>query len=151
MQVQQVMSTGVLCAGPGDSVHSVVIHMLSRHCGAIPVVGAQHELIGIVSVRDIMLPMYPKLGDYIHDNVGTRDFLAMEEGYDAVLAMKVEQVMTRNPLALVPETPVLEAASLMGVKNFRRMPVARDGRLVGMVSIGDINRGLFFARMRRGG
>ncbi len=71
----------------------------------------------------------------------------MEQGYDAVLAMRVDAVMTRNPLALAPETPVLEAASWMGVKNFRRMPVTRDGKLVGMVSIGDINRGLFFARI----
>lgn len=149
MQVLEVMSRGVLSAAPGDSVRSVVIHMLSRHCGAIPVVEGDARLVGIVSVRDIMLPLYPKLGDYIHDNVGTRDFLAMEEGYDAVLSMRIDQVMTRNPLALAPETPVLEAASWMGVKNFRRMPVAADGRLVGMVSIGDINRGLFFARIGR--
>lgn len=147
MQVSEVMSSGVLSAAPGDSVRSVVIHMLSRHCGAIPVIEPDARIVGIVSVRDIMLPMYPKLGEYIHDNVGTRDFLAMEEGYDRVLAMRVDQVMTRNPLVLSPETPVLEAASWMGVKNFRRMPVARDGKLVGMVSIGDINRGLFFARI----
>ncbi|HNL23074.1 MAG TPA: CBS domain-containing protein, partial [Rhodocyclaceae bacterium] len=43
-------------------------------------------------------------------------------------------------------TPVLEAASYMGVKNFRRVPVVDKGALVGMVSVGDINRGLFFER-----
>jgi CBS domain-containing protein len=32
------------------------------------------------------------------------------------------------------------------MKNFRRIPVAEDGKLKGMVSIGDINRGLFFER-----
>ena len=93
MQVSEVMSSGVLSAAPGDSVRSVVIHMLSRHCGAIPVIEPDGTLVGIVSVRDIMLPMYPKLGDYIHDNVGTRDFLAMEQGYDAVLALSVVAVI----------------------------------------------------------
>jgi CBS domain-containing protein len=33
----------------------------------------------------------------------------------------------------------------MGLRSFRRIPVAEDGKLVGVVSIGDINRGLFFA------
>ena len=34
----------------------------------------------------------------------------------------------------------------MGRKNFRRIPVAENGKLLGMMSIGDINRGLFFNR-----
>jgi len=34
----------------------------------------------------------------------------------------------------------------MGVKNFRRIPVAEKGKLMGMLNIGDINRGLFFER-----
>jgi len=38
---------------------------------------------------------------------------------------------------------VLKAASYMGLKNLRRIPVVDDGELKGMVSIGDINRGMF--------
>jgi predicted transcriptional regulator len=54
--------------------------------------------------------------------------------------------MSLNPLTVSPRTPVLEAASYMGLKNFRRIPVVEKGTLVGMVSVGDINRGLFFER-----
>jgi CBS domain-containing protein len=54
--------------------------------------------------------------------------------------------MSRNPLTVAPHDPILEAASYMGLKNFRRMPVVDKGTLVGMVSIGDINRGLFFEK-----
>ena len=54
--------------------------------------------------------------------------------------------MSKNPLTVTPHDPVLEAASYMGLKNFRRIPVVDKGRLVGMVSIGDINRGLFFEK-----
>jgi CBS domain-containing protein len=52
--------------------------------------------------------------------------------------------MSPNPLTVSPETPILEAASYMGLKNFRRIPVVDQGMLVGIVSIGDIHRGLFF-------
>lgn len=149
MLVHDVMSTGVVTARETDTVRSVVVKMLNRNCGAIPVVGEDNRLVGIVTVRDVMLPLYPNYGDYIHDNVHSRDFIEMEEGYPAVLAKKVEEVMSTNPLTVSPNGPVLEAASFMGLKNFRRIPVVEKGKLVGMVSIGDINRGLFFTQPGR--
>ena len=146
MRIHDVMSTGVVTAEPTETVRDVVVKMLGRHCGAIPIVNGNHELLGIVTLRDVMLPMYPNYGDYIHDAVHSRDFLEMEHNYPEVLGKKAEEIMVRNPLTVSPETPILEAASYMGLKNFRRLPVADHGTLVGMVSIGDIHRGLFFAR-----
>ena len=146
MRIHEVMSTGVVTGTPTETVRDVVVKMLSRHCGAIPIVSANRELLGIVTLRDVMLPMYPNYGDYIHDAVHSRDFLEMEQNYPEVLGKKTEEIMVRNPLTVSPETPILEAASYMGLKNFRRLPVADHGTLVGMVSIGDIHRGLFFAR-----
>jgi len=146
MLVNDVMSTGVLTAHRTDTVRSVVVKMLNRHCGAIPVVEGDNQLVGIVTVRDVMLPLYPNYGDYIHDNVRSRNFIEMEEGYPEVLAKKVEEVMSTNPLTVSPNDPILEAASYMGLKNFRRIPVVEKGKLVGIVSIGDVNRGLFFEK-----
>ncbi len=146
MFVRDVMSTGVVTARKTDTVRSVVLKMLGRHCGAIPVVEDDDRLIGIVTLRDVMIPLYPNYGDYIHDNVHSRDFVEMEAGYQEVLAKKVEDVMSRNPLTVKSDNPILQAASYMGLKNFRRIPVVDKGKLVGMVSIGDINRGLFFAQ-----
>ncbi len=146
MRVRDVMSTGVVTGRRTDTVRSVVVKMLTRRCGAIPIVEDDDRLVGIVALRDVMLPMYPNYGDYIHDNVHSRDFLEMEKNYPEVLAKKAEEIMSRNPLVVTPETPILEAASYMGLKHLRRIPVVENGRLVGMVSIGDIHRGLFFAR-----
>ena len=147
MVVRDVMTTGVLTAGKKDSVRSVMAKMISRHCGAIPVVDDDNSLLGMVSVRDVLLPLYPNYGDYIHDSVRSRDFTGMEEGYADVLTKSVEEVMSLNPLTVAPSDPILEAASYMGLKNFRRIPVVEGGKLAGMVSIGDINRGLFFRQM----
>lgn len=144
MRVHDVMSTGVLTAKKTDTVRSVVVKMINRHCGAIPVVEGDGRLVGMITLRDVLLPMYPNYGDYIHDSVHSRDFIEMEEGYQEVLGKKVEEIMTRNSMTVSSDMPVLEAASYMGLKNFRRIPVVEKGILVGMVSIGDINRGLFF-------
>ncbi|MBA3753645.1 MAG: CBS domain-containing protein [Nitrospira sp.] len=146
MLVEDVMSTGVVTARSTESVRSVVTKMLSRHCGAVPVVEDHDRLIGMVTLRDVLIPLYPNYGEYIHDSVHSRDFIEMEEGYADVLNQKVGDVMSLNPLTVSPHNPVLEAASYMGLKNFRRIPVVDHGKLVGMVSVGDINRGLFFER-----
>lgn len=146
MLVHDVMSTGVVTTKKTDTVRSVVVKMLNRNCGAIPVVEDDNRLVGMVTVRDVMLPLYPNYGDYIHDNVHSRDFIEMEEGYPEVLAKKVEEIMSANPLTVSPNDPVLQAASYMGLKNFRRIPVVEKGKLVGIVSIGNINRALFLEK-----
>lgn len=144
MLVHEVMSTGIVTATKTDTVRSVVVKMMNRNCGAIPVIEGDAKLVGMVTLRDVLLPLYPNYGDYIHDNVHSRDFVEMEACYPEVLGRKVEEVMTSNPLTVGPCDPILEAASYMGLKNFRRIPVVNKDKLVGMLSIGDINRGLFF-------
>lgn len=145
MLVRDVMSKTVLCAKRTDTVQSAVAKMLGRRFGAIPIVSDDNRLIGIVTLRDVLLPLYPNYGEYIHDNVHGRDFIEMEEAYLEVLEKTVEEVMSYNPLTVSPDDPVLQAASYMGLKNFRRIPVVDKGMLAGMLSIGDINRGLFSA------
>ncbi|MFQ5582379.1 MAG: cyclic nucleotide-binding/CBS domain-containing protein [Mariprofundaceae bacterium] len=143
MQVSEVMTTGLLTAKPADTLRSVVQKMIMRRCGSLPVVDDKEALVGIVTIRDTMLPLYPNFGEYVHDTVHARDFAEMEENYKKVMCMKVKEVMTPNPMTVSPDDSVLKAASYMGLKNLRRIPVAENGKLVGMVSIGDINRGLF--------
>jgi CBS domain-containing protein len=146
MLVQDVMTAGVLTAKRSDTVRSVVIKMLNRRCGAIPVTDDDGHLLGVVTLRDVLLQLYPNYGDYIHDNVHSRDFVEMEDGYNEVLGRKVDEIMSQQPLTVAPHDPILQAASYMGLKNFRRIPVVAKDKLAGMVSIGDINRGLFFER-----
>jgi CBS domain-containing protein len=150
MFVHEVMSTGIVTATKADTVRSVVVKMMNRNCGAIPVIEGDAKLVGMVTLRDVLLPLYPNFGDYIHDTVHSRDFVEMEANYPEVLSRKVEEIMTPNPLTIEPSDPILEAASYMGLKNFRRIPVVNKDKLVGMLSIGDINRGLFFEQGMKG-
>lgn len=115
MRVYDAMSTGLVTAKKTDSVRSVVSKMLDRHCGAIPVVEDDNRLVGMVTLRDVVLPLYPNYGDYIHDAVRSRDFTEMEEGYPEVLGKKVEEIMSPNPLTVSPDAPILEAASYTGL------------------------------------
>jgi CBS domain-containing protein len=143
MKVSEVMTTGLVTVKPEDTLSNAVQKMIMRRCGSLPVINDHDELVGIVTIRDTMLPLYPNFGEYIHDAVNARDFESLEENYKRVMRMKVRDVMTPDPMSVSPDDPVLKAASYMGLKNLRRIPVTDQGRLAGIVSIGDINRGLY--------
>ncbi len=145
MKVRDVMTRGVLTCTPEDRLKSAMEKMVMRRCGGLPVVDGD-RLVAMLTIRDVMLPLYPNFGEYVHDAITAHDFEAMEENLPRVLQLKVREVMTPNPITADPGMPVLKAASLMGLKNLRRLPVVEDGRLVGIVSIGDISRGLFIHR-----
>lgn len=144
MEIRDFVDTGVPVAKRSDTVYSVVVKMISRDYGTIPIVEDDDTLIGVITLRDVMLPMYPNYGDYIHDTVAGRDFVLMEDGYGDVLKMKAEDIMTPNPMTVAPDSPLLKAASYMGLKNLRRIPVVEDGKYVGIVGISDVNKALFF-------
>jgi len=143
MKVSDVMTTTPLTCDEGDTLRTITEKMVMRRCGAIPVVDDNGNLTGIVTIRDTMLPLYPNFGEYVHDAVHGRDFEEMEENYKRVLCMKVKEVMTPEPMSIAADESILKAASFMGLRNLRRMPVTEDGKLIGMVSIGDIARGLY--------
>ena len=147
MKVTEVMSHGSISCKSGDTLHDATQKMVMRRCGSLPVVADDDEskLIGIITIRDTMLPLYPNFGEYLHDANSARDFEEMEENYKRVMCIKVQEVMTPNPMTVPSDMPVLKAASFMGLKNLRRLPVEDDGKLVGIVSIGDINRGLYIS------
>lgn len=146
MKVSQAMSSEVVSVSRDDSLKEVVCQMVMHNIGLVTVTDADENLIGIVTVRDVMLPLYPDQGEYIHDTLHARDFEAMEENYEKMLKMKVADVMTSNPVTISSGDSVLKAASFMGLKNLRRIPVVNDGKQTGILSIENINNALFLNR-----
>jgi CBS domain-containing protein len=80
--------------------------MMNRHCGTLPVVEKDNQLVGMITLRGVPLPLYPNYGDHIHDSVHSRNFLEREEGYAEVLGRNVEKIMRRNLLTVTPHDPI---------------------------------------------
>ena len=120
MQVSEVMNRNVVSIDPGESV-ALAARLLSRHnVGSLPVCGPGGRLLGIVTDRDIVLRC-----------------VAPEEDPGKV---PVRTVMSRNPSFLLPEDDIRQAAQLMSLHQVRRLPVTNEGKLVGMLSLGDLAR-----------
>ncbi len=143
MLVRDAMGQTPATVNKEDSLRNVVKKMIMTGTGTVCVTEEDNTLVGIVTIRDVMLPLYPNQGDYVHDNVHARDFQEMEDGYAQVLELKAKEVMTPNPMTVELDTPALKAASFMGLKNLRRIPVCDQGKLAGLLSITDINTAMF--------
>ena len=84
--------------------------------GAVPIV-EEGKVLGIITDRDIAI----------------RGVASKHPG-----STKVTDIMSTSLVTVSPHTSVSEAADLMASKQIRRLPVVEDGRLVGMVSLGDL-------------
>ena len=103
---------------PEATVDELLTGLAERNIGAMVVVGSAGVIAGIVSERDVVRKLH-------------------ENGPD-VLALPVAQIMTSVVATCSLESSVDDLSELMTEKRVRHIPVLVDGRLAGIVSIGDV-------------
>lgn len=117
MEIRDIMTQTVVSIEPGESVEVAARTMTHYNIGALPVC-TNGKLCGVVTDRDIV----------------TRCLAAARQPANT----KVGQIMTEQVTSVRPDMDVGAAAHLMGRLQIRRLPVAQDGKLCGMVSLGDM-------------
>src|SRR6516164_5064928 len=135
MRATDLMTTGVITVDENATVPEAAKLLATHGISAVPVVDEDNRVIGMVSEGDLlhraetgterrrawwldMVASTNKLaGDYIKSHSG-----------------KVKDVMTRNVLSVTETTPIADIALLLETNRIKRVPVVRDGKLVGIVS-----------------
>lgn len=143
MLIREVVSNDAVSVSKEDNLRTVVSKMVLHNCASVTVVDSDSNLIGVITIRDVMMPLYPQQGDYVHDTLAARDFEGMEEDYAKVLDKTAGDIMTANPVSVSEDDPVLKALSFMGLRNLRRIPVVNGTKLIGVVTIEAINGAMF--------
>ena len=116
------MNRSVVSIEPSESA-ALAARLLARHeLGALPVCTGSGRLQGILTDRDIVLRC-----------------VAAEED---PLAVPVGDIMSRRCATVPPDADVREAARRMAAEQVRRLPVVEDGRLVGILSLGEVSQAL---------
>ncbi|MFQ5847503.1 MAG: CBS domain-containing protein [Candidatus Methylomirabilales bacterium] len=141
MKAKDVMTTKVVAVGPEMPVNAIAALLLERHISAVPVIDEDRRILGIVSEGDLMRR---------HETARRRSWWLATFGEAEALArdfvrshgQRAKDVMTRGVVTVTDETPVAAIAELLEQKGIKRVPVVRDGRLVGIVSRADLLRGL---------
>lgn len=141
MQVRDIMSSSVKVVAPATSMAEVASLMCLYRYSGLPVVD-NGQLVGIVAEKDVLARLLPNVSELM-GNMAAIDFDALVGDYAGVMKLKVRDLMTPGVLSVSPDMHILKAAAVMASRRFRRIPVAENGRLVGMLSLGDVHKSIF--------
>ncbi len=141
MLVKDIMTTNLRTVTSDKKLGEVVSLMCVYRYSGIPVVD-DGKLVGTVSESDVLGKMFPKLEDLM-DSMSSVDYEALMKQYGNVVNIQVKDVMTPTVITVRPEMHILQAASVMCGRKFRRIPVAVGNELVGMLSMGDVHKAIF--------
>lgn len=120
MNISSLLSTKsseVVTIGPDATIRDAISRLARHNIGALVVAEGTGHVVGIISERDIVRHL-----------AADRD----------LLARKVSEIMTKEVIVGLPEDDVMSVAHTMTEKRFRHIPVIREDRLIGIISIGDI-------------
>lgn len=130
--VRDIMTEKPRSIAPDMSAREAAREMVRWRLGALPVIDADERMIGMLAEKDLLRHL---MSSYLVDS-GTG------KGTPLPAPRTVRDVMTRQVLCVSPEQPLAEVAALMANKDVDRVPVVREGRLVGFLTRGDIVRKL---------
>lgn len=108
----------VVTVAPADSVQSIVDTLAHHRIGAVVVVDAGGAIAGIVSERDVVRAMAGDAGGVVHKTAS--------------------DIMTARVRTCTPADSEAELMQLMTGHRIRHLPVVAQGKLAGMISIGDV-------------
>jgi CBS domain-containing protein len=120
--VGEAMTKDVLTVDPAASIGEAAEKMQAANVGAVVVLEDFVRIVGIITERDLMR--------------------AVAQRARAAEA-RVRQWMTTDPVTVEPDLPLEEALAIMFDHHFRHLPVVKDGRPLGIVSLRDLARWRF--------
>jgi len=121
MKVTEILRSkgaDVITIWPGASLRSAVDLMAKRNVGALVVVNDDGKIVGMVSERDIVL--------------------ALAASSERALADSIADVMSKRLITCGPDDRLADLMATMTEHRVRHLPVVDQGRLVGLISIGDL-------------
>jgi len=121
-RVRELMATDCKTVTLQDNVHEIAVIMAENDIGFVPVVEVEDKtkLIGAVTDRDLVV----------------RGYAQKRPG-----SCPVSDVMSETLVTVSPDTDAEEAATIMANHQVRRLPVVENGKLVGVISLGDLALG----------
>ena len=119
MKVSELMTRDPKTLQPQSTCSDAAALMKREDCGSLPIV-KDGKLVGIVTDRDIV----------IRGVAGGKD----------MTKLAVSEIMTAGPATVTPDTTAEDASKIMQTKQVRRLPVVENGRLVGILAIGQLAR-----------
>ena len=150
MKAQDVMVRDVLTVGPDSDVVEAIKILSDHDVSALPVVGADGKLVGILSEADLL----PRVEDDEHQHPWWVEALMpaskLAHEFAKAHGKKVSEVMSTDVVTATEDTPVSEIATLLERHRIKRVPIVDDGKVVGIVSRSNLIQALASSNLATG-
>jgi CBS-domain-containing membrane protein len=130
-----VMTSSVITVRPDTPVHDIAKLLCERHISGVPVIGEDDRLLGIVSKGDLIghsRAAGERRRSWWHTFLNDPAVLAQH--YATSHGRTAADVMTRDVITVLETTSVADTARILEQHRIKRVPVVRDGNLVGIVT-----------------
>jgi CBS domain-containing protein len=142
------MVRDVITVGPDTSVAEAAQLMAKNDVSALPVVDQRHQLVGIISEADLL--HRKEIGTDIHRTWWVEALIpatTLAAEFAKSHGRRVEELMSQHLIAATEDTPLAEIAGTLERHRIKRVPITRDGKLVGIVSRANLIQALASAAL----
>jgi CBS domain-containing protein len=146
MRAMDVMTTDVITVDPDTAVQALATLLAERGIGGVPVVESSGRLVGIVSEGDLL--HRTEIGTARRHRERRRswwlDHFASDLAREYIKShgRTVKDIMTRDVVTVTEDTDLGEVAALLEAKRIKRVPVTRNGKVIGIISRANLVRAL---------
>jgi CBS domain-containing protein len=145
MRALDIMTSSVVTATPDMTIHDAAVLFVDNHISGMPVIDADGKVVGIVSQGDLLHRVENGTGHA--KRPWWLDLLSSSPREQAARYVKehghfVGDVMCDQVISISEDMPLQEIADLMERRHLKRVPVLKDGKLVGIVSRSNLIRAL---------
>ena len=135
MEVRDIMNINVIRILSGATIAEAAELAAMSNYSVLFVVDDDNNFIGVLSTSDIMASVLPDITEIMASEGGILDSQEIFSEKAAKLAReRIDDHLVKEVITLKPEDNVLKAAATMEVKKMRRLPVVKNGKLLGTIS-----------------
>lgn len=136
---RDIMTRDVVTVRKGTSVEGALKLMAEHHISGLPVVDTDGSLVGVITQSDLLLKESiapPQQAE--PTGVFAREPVAVDEAYRRSHSQLVEEAMTTKVIAFMEDSLVSDIARAMIERMINRVPIVREGKVVGIISRRDV-------------
>lgn len=145
LKAKDIMTKDVMVVSEEDSVKQVAKLFVERNIGGAPVMRGE-KIVGVVTEDDLIMQdvklHFPTYIQFLDSFIYLQSMRHFEEALRKAVGARVKDVMSTEVITAGEEDSIEEIATLMAEKRINRVPVVKDGKLIGMVTKGDIVRAI---------
>lgn len=142
MIAKDIMTSEVFTIDADTSIKDIAKLFIEKKISGAPVVVEGNKVVGIVTRKDLIYkdiePKFPSYIEFLGGVFYVDGVKHYEEKLKKFLANKAEEIMTKEVITISENTDVSEICEMMIEKRLSLLPVISEGRLVGVVSRGNI-------------